>query len=171
MRIIKNFFYNINDLIVVVIILAAAAILIYWRINIILDYPEQILDTQNTSTVVEDIESAEGDVTPEEVTTTEEEPEPVVEEEPEPVVEEEAVIAAGSVFKNGKLKEDTTVEIEGGSATVAASSLVESNFFDDYAQYATAVESFDRKPENIKAGTYSFREGTSLESIIKAITF
>lgn len=166
MRIIKNFFHNINDLIVVAIILVAAAILIYWRLDIILDYPEQVLDKQNTSTVVDDIDSTNEAVTPEEVTPTEEEPE----QEEEPVVEEPA-IAAGSVFEDGKLKKDTTVEIKGGSATVAANSLVESNFFKDYEQYSVAVKSFNRKPENIKAGTYSFREGTSLENVINAITF
>ncbi|NLY82243.1 MAG: hypothetical protein GX078_05655 [Clostridiales bacterium] len=167
MRIIKNFFHNINDLIVVAIILVAAAILIYWRLDIILDYPEQVLDKQNTSTVVDDIDSTDGAVTPEKITPTEEEPE---QEEEKPDVEEPA-IAAGSVFKDGKLKKDTTVEIEGGSATVAANSLVESNFFEDYEQYSVAVKSFDRKPENIRAGTYSFREGTSLEKVISAITF
>lgn len=42
MRKIKDFFYDKNDIIIVLIILAAAAFIIYTRINVIMDYPEQL---------------------------------------------------------------------------------------------------------------------------------
>jgi hypothetical protein len=163
MKHIKNFFYNINDLILAALILTAAAILIYWRLDIILDYPEKVLENRNNDTVIEEIQLPE-----------EEEEEPVEEEpqeEPEEEATKEPTIAAGSMFVEGKLKEDVTVTIQGGSAKAAVDSLISANFFDDYKQYSDAVESFGGKPENIKAGTYSFRKNTSLESILNVITF
>ena len=166
MKHIKNFFYNINDLILAAIILAAAAVLIYWRLDIILDYPEKVLESNNNNTVIEEIQVPEEE---EESAETEVETEPVEEEE-EPI-EEEPAIAAGSMFVDGKLKEDVTVTIQGGSANAAVSSLISANFFDDYKQYSEAVESLGGTPENIKAGTYSFRKDTSLESILDVITF
>ena len=69
MKHIKNFFYNINDLILAALILTAAAILIYWRLDIILDYPEKVLESRNNDTVIEEIQLPE-----------EEEEEPVEEE-------------------------------------------------------------------------------------------
>ena len=42
MKRIRDFFYNCNDIIAVLIILLAAATVIYWRVNIILDYPSTL---------------------------------------------------------------------------------------------------------------------------------
>ena len=39
---IKDFFYNKNDIIIVLIILIAAGLIIYTRINAIMDYPEAL---------------------------------------------------------------------------------------------------------------------------------
>ena len=40
----KDFFYNRSDAIIVLIILIAAGLLIYNRVGIIMDYPQQIAD-------------------------------------------------------------------------------------------------------------------------------
>lgn len=42
MRHIRNFFHNINDIVLAVIIVALAAGIIYWRMQIILDYPKEL---------------------------------------------------------------------------------------------------------------------------------
>ena len=46
MRLIKNFLHNINDIVLAIIIVALAAGIIYWRMQIILDYPEQLAEEQ-----------------------------------------------------------------------------------------------------------------------------
>ena len=46
MRLIKNFLHNINDIVLAVIIVVLAAGIIYWRMQSILDYPEQLADQQ-----------------------------------------------------------------------------------------------------------------------------
>ena len=46
MRLIKNFIHNINDVVLAIIIVAVAAGIIYWRMQIILDYPKTIVENQ-----------------------------------------------------------------------------------------------------------------------------
>jgi cytoskeletal protein RodZ len=50
MRAIKNFFHNINDVLLAIIIVAIASGIIYWRMQIILDYPKQLAETQAQQT-------------------------------------------------------------------------------------------------------------------------
>ena len=42
MKYIKDFFYNLSDLFIILLILAVAGGLIYWRVNVIMDYPEAL---------------------------------------------------------------------------------------------------------------------------------
>ena len=46
MRSIRNFFHNINDILLAIIIVVIAAGVIYWRMGIILDYPKQLAAEQ-----------------------------------------------------------------------------------------------------------------------------
>ena len=52
MRLIKNFFHNINDVVLAIIIVLLAAGIIYWRMQIILDYPKTLVQQQ---TVTEEV--------------------------------------------------------------------------------------------------------------------
>lgn len=65
MRLIKNFLHNINDIVLAVIIVALAAGIIYWRMQIILDYPKQLADQQAVyeEQAEEDAAAAEAAVT------------------------------------------------------------------------------------------------------------
>lgn len=90
MRHIRNFFHDINDIILAILIVVIAAGVIYWRMQIILDYPKTIVSNQ---------------------AVTEEQ----VEEEPaaeEPAAEEPAEAASG---EEGTVTEGTT-EASGGEA-------------------------------------------------------
>ncbi|MBR7088670.1 MAG: hypothetical protein IKI38_04875 [Mogibacterium sp.] len=64
MRLIKNFLHNINDIVLAVVIVALAAGIIYWRLQIILDYPEQLANQQAVY-----MEEAEDDSAAEEAAT------------------------------------------------------------------------------------------------------
>ena len=66
MRAIRNFFHNINDILLALIIVAIAVGVIYWRMNIILDYPRQLAEEQavyqqGEQEESEDAEAAEDD--------------------------------------------------------------------------------------------------------------
>ena len=55
MKYIKDFFYNLSDLFIILLILGIAGGLIYWRFNIIMDYPEalaaEVRETANQNLV------------------------------------------------------------------------------------------------------------------------
>ncbi len=46
MRLIKNFIHNINDVVLAILIVAAAAAIIFWRMQVILAYPETAVGNQ-----------------------------------------------------------------------------------------------------------------------------
>lgn len=46
MRLIKNFIHNINDVVLAILIVAAAAAIIFWRMQVILDYPKTVVENQ-----------------------------------------------------------------------------------------------------------------------------
>lgn len=90
MRHIRNFFHDINDIILAILIVVIAAGVIYWRMQIILDYPKTIVNSQA-------------------VTEEQAEEEPAAEE---PAAEEPAEAASG---EEGTVTEGTT-EASGGEA-------------------------------------------------------
>jgi len=61
MRKIKDFFYNISDVLIVLIIVAAAAFLIYNRIDAIMDYPAKYAKEMETSTTEQVIETTKAE--------------------------------------------------------------------------------------------------------------
>ena len=71
MRHIRNFLHNINDVVLAIVIVLLAAGIIYWRMQIIMDYPKQLA---NENAAVEQQEEAapEEEAAPAEETPTEE---------------------------------------------------------------------------------------------------
>ena len=65
---IRNFLHNINDVVLAIVIVLLAAGIIYWRMQIIMDYPKQLA---NENAAVEQQEEAE-EAAPAEETPTEE---------------------------------------------------------------------------------------------------
>ncbi len=71
----------------------------------------------------------------------------------------------GSAFKNGALKKDVSVTINGGGET-DVSDLIDKNLFTDYKQFTADVKAQGHDVSEIDAGTYSFKKGASVESVI-----
>jgi hypothetical protein len=95
MRAIRNFFHNINDIVLAVVIVAIAAGIIFWRLHLILDYPEKMakdMATYNQETEQATDEAAEGAEQSAEDAATEAAPE---EESAEEASAEEASDAQG----------------------------------------------------------------------------
>ena len=59
MRHIRNFFHNINDIVLAVIIVALAAGIIYWRMQIILDYPKELANERAEAIQQQEEQAAE----------------------------------------------------------------------------------------------------------------
>ena len=71
----------------------------------------------------------------------------------------------GSAFKNGALKKDVCVTINGGGEA-DVSDLIDKNLFTDYKQFTADVKAQGHEVSDIDAGTYSFKKGASVESVI-----
>ena len=71
----------------------------------------------------------------------------------------------GSAFKHGALKKDGSVTINGGGEA-DVSDLIDKNLFADYKQFAADVKAQGHDVSDIDAGTYSFKKGSSVESVI-----
>ena len=56
MRAIRNFLHNINDIVLAILIVAIAAVIVWWRMSVILDYPEKMADQ---AVIVQDDQDAE----------------------------------------------------------------------------------------------------------------
>lgn len=71
----------------------------------------------------------------------------------------------GSAFKNGALKKDVSVTINGGGEA-DVSDLIDKNLFTDYKQFTADVKAQGHEVSDIDAGTYSFKKGASVEAVI-----
>ena len=71
----------------------------------------------------------------------------------------------GSAFKNGALKKDMSVTVNGGGEA-DVSDLIDKNLFTDYKQFTADVKAQGHEVSDIDAGTYSFKKGASVESVI-----
>ena len=153
MRKIRDFFYNCSDIIAALVILLAAVTLIYWRVNIILDYPAT-LAAENTI----DLSDTEKEV--------------VIEQTP---LEKESSKADdgpadSTVWRDGKLRMNVLVEIEPGSSESAIETLVSAGLFSSYEEFVELCKKSKIDPEHIQAREFTFDAGSTQLDIIKIVT-
>lgn len=157
----KDFIYKISDILIAIAIILVAAAIIFWRMDVIMDYP----DTLDAQTAVEETQNGSEGETPAK--------EPAKEPSKEPAKEPAAPEENGSglaVWNGDVLSKDMTVNVASGSATAAAQSLVDAGLFKDYDEFSKVCSNADVKPENIKAGTFNFSAGITKQDIVKAVT-
>ena len=58
----KDFIYDKNDIIIAVLILVAAALIICWRVNVILEYPKQLLGNDGNPAVENPVDNVDEEV-------------------------------------------------------------------------------------------------------------
>lgn len=143
----QDFFYDKNDIIIALLILLFAGLLIMWRIDVIMDYPQTL--AKETDTVQTTEQNA---VDPKEENADEEPENP------------------DQVWMAGELTHDITVSIAGGSATAAVDGLVSAGLFDSYDDFTKVCKSAGCSPEDIKANTFTFEKGSTQTDIAKQVT-
>ena len=156
----KDFIYDKNDIIIAVLILAVAALVIFWRLNIILEYPKQLLETDDTgietpvdggneaddsgdNTDGDDIEDNTDDNSTQDV----------------------------SLWQGGVLTKDVEVEVTGNSASAAIQCLIDKGLFDDYDEYKKICDDNGMDHEKVKAGTFTFQKGSTKVEIAKKMNW
>ena len=172
MKKLKDFIYDKNDIVIAVLILVVAALIISWRLGIILEYPKQLLGTDDPGIQTpvggdEDPglpDDGEGD---EPQGSEGDEPQGGEGDEPQGNEPPEDI----PLWDGGMLTEDVEVEVEGASASAAVKCLVNAGLFEDYAEYQKICEEEGMDHEKVSAGTFTFKKGTTKKEIAKKINW
>ena len=173
MKKLKDFIYDKNDIVIAILILAVAALIISWRLGIILEYPKQLLGTDDPvfDTPVSDDDVTQPDDSEGDDPQISEGDQPQGDEgetdEPQGGETEEDI----PLWDGGVLTEDVEVEVEGASASAAVKCLVNAGLFEDYAEYQKICEEEGMNHEKVSAGTFTFKKGTTKVQIAKKINW
>ena len=144
MKRIKDFLYNWNDIIIVLCIVILAALVIYWRVNVIMNYP-LTLTTETTRTSQADGDADKDDagtdsgtsIVPGNSSSAGESSPPSDGSSPAGSDNGSATgksPADGAVWKDGVLRSNMEVTVESsGTASGAVQSLVEAGLFESFA--------------------------------------
>ena len=192
---IKDLIYDKSDILIAILILAIAALIILWRLGIILEYPKQLIGTDEATSVLtepdEDAaaqadaeQAAEGDST--EVKTgdgtaaetatgsenkTEGEGTDAKTGEDTAKADDAVTVTNTAQWDGDKLANDLQVTLTGTTAYEAVSCLVDAGVFADYDEYDTICGEIGYDDEKMKAGVFTFAKGSTKEDIIKAVNW
>ena len=145
LEIMKDKWYTINDIILALIIITVAAIIIFWRFDILTQYPDQ-LAKNNAKRQTE------------------------MNKKDETNSSKSSAINMGKAFKDGQLIDNVNITILEGNEEAAFKDLFDKNLFDNYAQFEDALESLNLSVDMVRRGTMGFTKGTSVETLLKDLT-
>lgn len=173
----KDFIYDKNDIIIAVLILAVAALVIFWRLNIILEYPKQLLGTDDPSVEAPvdggNEDDGNGDNTDGDGSNTGGDGD---------VSDSQGDTGNGDdgdnnstqdvpLWQGGVLTKDVEVEVTGNSASAAIKCLIDKGLFDDYDEYKQICDNNGMDHEKVKAGTFTFQKGSTKIEIAKKMNW
>lgn len=145
LEIMKDKWYTINDIILALIIITVAAIIIFWRFDILMQYPDQ-LAKNNAKRQTE------------------------MDKKDETNSSKSSAIKMGKAFKDGQLIDNVNITILEGNDEAAFKDLIDKNLFDNYAQFEDALKSLNLSVDMVRRGTMGFTKGTSVETLLKDLT-
>ena len=180
---IKDIIYDKSDILVAILILAIAALIIVWRLGIILEYPKEVLGTDDAQTILtnpednqgESGESGEnGEATTETGENTGESGETNVDnptDNPESNVDQPQ--DSGALFDGDVLTRDLKVTIPSEVTTAygAVQCLVEAGIFENYEEYRTICQENGLDHEKMRSGVFTFTKGSTKLDIIKQVNW
>lgn len=165
MKKLKDFLYDKNDILIALVILIVAGLLIVWRIDSIMKYPDTLISETSTDNTTEESAIDEKDKSKDESKKDKEE-----NSSQDNSSNSEAENTPAGVYSNGTLTGDITVTVAGGSVTGAVDSLIAVGLFDSYADFETACANAGVSPDSIKAATFTFAAGSTKADIAAKVT-
>ena len=177
----KDFLYDKNDILIAVLILVVAASIIAWRMDVILQYPKQLIhnDKQIETPTVDPSktdDTSKGD------------------NKDDANKDGDAATGNGSgantgsnggddansgtdtqgtaeLWAAGALTRDVEVDVTGNTATAAIQCLVDAGLFKDYAEYKQICTQSGLDDEKVKGGTFTFEKGSTKAAIAKKMNW
>lgn len=180
---IKDIIYNKSDIIIAILILAIAALIIFWRLGIILEYPKQLIGTDEASEVLtepdttvqddaNDASKADGDAADAEKTEGDAAQAGTdASKEEETTAEDANTVTKTAKWDGDVLANDLEVTLVGTTATEAVQCLVDAGVFADYAEYDSICEGMGYDDEKMRSGVFNFPKGSTREDIIKEVNW
>lgn len=142
----KSKWHTSNDIVLALIIIIAAAVIILWRFNILIQYPDKVA-RDNTKREIE-----------------------MKEDENKETASASTPIKMGSAFKDGKLKDNVNITILDGSDEAAFKDLFDKKLFDNYDQFKEALDALKLSPDMVRKGTMGLTKGSSVETVLRDLT-
>lgn len=162
----KDFIYDKNDIIIAALILIVAALIITWRMNVILDYPKQLINSMNSDTnATEPADNTETNTTDNTGNSGEQN---TADNQNGDTSDS---TAAGELWVDGVLSGDVEVDVTGVTASAAVQCLVDRGLFTDYAEYQTLCDEQGLDHEKVSAGTFTFAKGSTKAQIARKINW
>ena len=144
-EIMKDKWYTINDIILALIIITVAAIIIFWRFDILMQYPDQLAkNNAKRQTEMDKKDETNSSIS--------------------------SAIKMGKAFKDGQLIDNVNITILEGNDEAAFKDLIDKNLFDNYAQFEDALKSLNLSVDMVRRGTMGFNKGASVETLLKDLT-
>ena len=171
----KDFLYDKNDILIAVLILVVAASIIAWRMDVILQYPKQLIhnDKQIETPTVDPSktdDAASGDQTDNQTGSGDSTDGATGEN----TGEDDANSGSQGVetlWAAGALTKDVEVDVTGNTATAAIQCLVDAGLFKDYAEYKQICTQSGLDDEKVRGGTFTFEKGSTKADIAKKMNW
>lgn len=165
---IKDFIYDKNDVIIAALIIIVAALIIAWRMNVILQYPKELItpgsDIQTEMPIDEqgsgsDADSDTAGSGSDSGSNAEADDDSSLPQTP------------AELWADGKLTQDVEVTVDGATAAAAIQCLIDKELFTDYSEYQSLCDTLGLNHEKVSAGSFTFEKGSTKEQIAKKVNW
>lgn len=170
----KDFIYDKNDIIIAVLILAVAALIIAWRLDVILQYPKQLINNDADTNVSEPADNSDNsgdnaDTPADNTDNSGDNADQPADNSGDNANNGDSTPA--QLWVGGKLSRDIEVDVTGTTASAAVQCLIDKGLFTDYSEYQKACENLGLNHEKVSAGTMTFTKGSTKADVARKINW
>ena len=178
----KDFIYDKNDIIIAVLILAIAALIIAWRLDVILQYPKQLINNGADTNVSEPADNSDNsgdnaDTPADNKDNSDDNADTPADNSGDGDNSNSGDNAnngdstPAQLWVGGKLSRDIEVDVTGTTASAAVQCLIDKGLFTDYSEYQKACENLGLNHEKVSAGTMTFTKGSTKADVARKINW
>ncbi len=182
----KDFIYDKNDIIIAVLILAVAALIIAWRLDVILQYPKQLINNDADTNVSEPADNSDNssdntDKPADNKDNSDDNADTPADNSGDGDNSNSGDNAnngdstpaqeSAQLWVGGKLSRDIEVDVTGTTASAAVQCLIDKGLFTDYSEYQKACENLGLNHEKVSAGTMTFTKGSTKADVARKINW
>ena len=178
----KDFIYDKNDIIIAVLILAVAALIIAWRLDVILQYPKQLINNDADTNVSEPADNSDNsddnaDTPADNKDNSDDNADTPADNSGDGDNSNSGDNAnngdstPAQLWVGGKLSRDIEVDVTGTTASAAVQCLIDKGLFTDYSEYQKACENLGLNHEKVSAGTMTFTKGSTKADVARKINW